>query len=554
MFGARTRRCPASIAVAVTALAMLAGPHAVGATGAPEHGAKTGAVVQTSDGPVRGVSRTRYDAWLGIPYASPPVGALRWKAPQPAPRWSGVRDAARFGARCVQGTGWDPGYEEPTLTEDCLYLNIYVPHGDWTGGRNGGRPVLVWIHGGGFTGGAGQDTDPRKYIGSTGAVYVTINYRLGALGFLNLPQLRQEGGGGSFGLLDQQAALRWVQKNIARFGGDPDNVTIAGQSAGGSSVCDQLASPTARGLFQKAVIHSGGCSMASQADADKAGQAYLQTVGCTDPANVLACLRGKSTAELLAAQAKAPIRPSVGDRAFPLDPAVAVQTGRFNRVPVMSGQVENERSLFVFQNNEFLGKPVTAESYEATIRDTYGANADKVLAAYPLSAFASPAAALARMQSDAATYGRLQVQRQLAQWTPAYVYELDEKTTPQFYSIFRLQWLGEPARSFPFGATHVDDLPYLWEYLGHTLPFSDDQLELSDQMIGFWSAFQHRASPNGPYLPEWPRFNGAQEWMSLAACDTPESSEEPPAACSEARDISSLVAYHKLDFWASIVG
>ena len=293
-------------------------------------------------------------------------------------------------------------------------------------------------------------------------MYVTINYRLGALGFLNLPQLRQEGAGaGSYGLLDQQAALRWVQRNIARFGGDPHNVTIAGQSAGGSSVCDQLASPAARGLFQKAIIHSGSCAMTSQADADRAAQAYLQTVGCTDAATALQCLRGKSSAELLAAQAATPIgvRPSVGDAAFPLDPAVAVQSGRINRVPLISGQVENERSLFVFQLNDYAGKPVTPAGYEATIRAAYGADADKVLAAYPLSAFPSPSAALARVQSDAATYGRLEVQRQLAQWTRSYVYEFDETATPQFYSIYRLQWQGDPARSFPFGATHVDDLP-----------------------------------------------------------------------------------------------
>ena len=176
----------------------------------------------------------------------------------------------------MQGTGIDPGYEQNNLSEDCLYLNVYVPHGSPTAGSTGKRPVFVWIHGGGFTGGAGQDTDPRKYVGSADAVFVTINYRLGAMGFLNLPQLRQEGeGAGNCGLLDQQAALRWVQQNISRFGGNNRNVTIAGQSAGGSAVCDQLASPTARGLFQKAIIHSGGCSMVAQAAADTAGQAYL---------------------------------------------------------------------------------------------------------------------------------------------------------------------------------------------------------------------------------------------------------------------------------------
>ena len=148
----------------------------------------------------------------------------------------------------------------------------------------------------------------------------------------------------------------------------------------------------------------------------------------------------------------------------------------------------------------------------------------------------------------------MQVQRQLAQHTPTYVYEFEDRATPQFYSIFRLQLKGDPARSFLFGATHVDDLGYTFEYLGHTLLYSDDELELSDQMIGFWSAFQRRASPNASYLPEWPRFGDSEKWMALDACDTKESSNEPPAACSEAKDISSMVSDHKLDLWASVLG
>jgi len=556
MFGSRNRRCAAAITGVLTALAMLAGTQQASAHKGWEHGERSGTVVQTGDGPLRGFSRTRYDAWVGIPYAASPVGDLRFKAPQPVSGWSGVRDATHFGGRCTQNSGWDPGYEQPIANEDCLYLNVYVPHDSWSTWRGGKRPVLVWIHGGGFTGGAGQDTDPRKYIGETGAVFVTINYRLGALGFLNLPQLRQEGDvAGAYGLLDQQAALRWIQKNIARFGGDPRNVTIAGQSAGGSAVCDQLSSPTAGGLFARAIIVSGGCSMTSQADADKAGKAYLQTIGCPDDATAVACLRAKTPAQLLDAQLKSPVgvRPSVGGSGFPEDPATAVQAGRFTRVPVISGQVHDERTLFAFQNNDYVGKPVTAAGYEATIRGTYGANADKVLAAYPVSAYPSPSAALAAVNTDSLAYGRLQYERALANYTPTYVYQFEDRQTPQFYSIYRLQWQGEPARSFPFGATHVDDLGYYFEYLGHTLPYSDDELELSDQMIGFWSAFQNRNSPNGSYLPDWPRLNRDQ-YMALDACDTPESSNQPPAACSEAKDIASFVADHKLDLWQSILG
>jgi para-nitrobenzyl esterase len=512
--------------------------------------ASTG-MVKTGDGWLRGASTTNYTEYLGIPYAARPVGALRFKAPQPVAPWSGVRDATTFGHRCVQGSGWDPGYENPILTEDCLYLNVYVP--DHV--RNGG-PVFAWIHGGGFTGGAGQDTDPRKYVDQTGAIYVTINYRLGALGFLDLPQLRAAGNGaGNYGLLDQQAALRWVHDNIAAFGGNPHNVTIAGQSAGGSSVCDQLSSPTAAGLFQRAGIMSGGCSMTSQSAADAAGQAFVTTLGCTDPGTVLACVRSKSAADILHAQqtTQLSIRPAVGGPSFPIDPATAVATGQINRVPVINGQVHDERRLFVFQGNDYLGHPVTADSYEATVRATYGAHADEILAAYPVSDYPTPGIALATVQSDAASYTRYVLDKQFAKWVPTHAYEFAVEDTPQFYSIYRLQQAGGAAASFDFGATHVDDLGYLWEYLGHTLPYSDDQLQLSDQMVAFWSQFQRTGDPNTNDVPQWPAFTpSGGNWMELTACSTSEAGNQPAAACSAASD--NYRTDHKLALWADVLG
>ncbi|MFI6039167.1 carboxylesterase family protein [Streptomyces sp. NPDC051315] len=297
------------------------------------------AVVQTADGKIRGTHRTGYDAWLGIPYAADASGAGRWKAPRPAAKLSGVRDATSFSSRCAQNSGWDPGYEKTVTTEDCLDLNVYVP--DTARART---PVVVWIHGGGFTGGAGQDTNPGRFVTQTGAIVVTLNYRLGVLGTLNIPQPQAEGkdGPGNYGLLDQQAALRWVHANIDRFGGDPKNVTLAGQSAGAGSVCDHLASPTAKGLFSRAVLMSGGCSLQSAASGRAQSTAFVKEAGCA-AADVLACLRAKPAADLLAAQKTAGVSPSVGGRAFPVDPATAVRTGQFNRVPVMLGQTNSER-------------------------------------------------------------------------------------------------------------------------------------------------------------------------------------------------------------------
>ncbi|MCI3275311.1 carboxylesterase/lipase family protein [Streptomyces cylindrosporus] len=506
-------------------------------------------VVRTDAGKVRGDSRTGYDQWLGIPYAADPVGRNRWRSPQPVAKWSGVRDASAFADRCAQNSGWDPGYEKTITSEDCLALNVYVPDH-----AKAAAPVVVWIHGGGNTGGAGQDTDPRRFVEQTGAIVVTVNYRLGALGFLNLPQLQAESGNGpgNYGLLDQQAALRWVRTNISRFGGDAGNVTIAGQSAGGSAVCDELASPTAKGLFTHAVIVSGGCSLQTAAAGQTQSAAFVKAVGCDTASDVLACLRATSAADLLAAQKKAGVSPSVGGTAFPVNPATAVQTGNFNRVPVMLGQTNSERGLFTFQNYDYLGNPMTAAQYEQQVRATYGANADKVLAEYPLSAYATPGEAWTAVQNGSTSYTRQQLFGSLSKYVPTYAYEFAESDTPHFTSIFRIQQKSETARDFPFGgAVHVDDLGYIWDYLGQTLPYDDDQLELSHQMITYWGRFAADGDPNGARTPDWPKYSASTgKLMSLKACDTDPSSNRAPAACSKVTD--GFAAEHDLDFWASL--
>jgi para-nitrobenzyl esterase len=506
-------------------------------------------VVQTANGKVQGAHQTGYDEWLGIPYAADASGANRWRPPQPTARWSGVRDATAFGNRCAQNTGWDPGYEKTITSEDCLALNVYVPDS-----VKAKAPVLVWIHGGGFTGGAGQDTNPRRFVEQSGAVVVTINYRVGVLGTLNLPQLQTESkdGPGNYGLLDQQAALRWVNANIGRFGGDPGNVTIAGQSAGAGSVCDHLASPTAKGLFARAGIMSGGCNLQSAASGQAQSETFVKAVGCDTASDVVACLRARPAADLLAAQKKAGVSPSVGGSAFPVNPGTAVQTGDFNRVPVMLGQTDSERGLFTFQNYDYLGTPMTAAGYETAVRSAYGANADKVLAEYPLNAYDTPGEAFTAAQNDSTSYTRHQLMGTLSKWVPTYAYEFAESDTPHFTSIFLIQQQSQDARDFPFGgAIHVDDLGYLWDYLGQTLPYDDDQLELSHQMIGYWGRFADRGDPNGSRTPDWPKYSvKTGELMSLVACDTAPASDRAPAACS--KPTREFAAEHNLDFWQGL--
>jgi para-nitrobenzyl esterase len=211
----------------------------------------SGPVVRTSDGAVRGLANGAVDEFLGIPYAAPPVGALRWRPPQPAARWFGVRDATQFGPHCPQLAS---PFGQASTSENCLFLNAVTP--SWRPPRRR-TPVMVWIHGGALVTGESDDYLPTKLV-QDGVTVVTINYRLGALGFLAHPALADaKGQSGDYGLMDQQAALRWVQRNIAGFGGDPRNVTVFGESAGGLSTLSQLASPQARGLFEKAIVESG---------------------------------------------------------------------------------------------------------------------------------------------------------------------------------------------------------------------------------------------------------------------------------------------------------
>jgi len=247
--------------------------------------------VRTHDGPVRGAAHDGYRTFEGVPYAAPPVGGLRWAPPRRATPWSAVRDATRPASACPQPAGEVPG---GSTDEDCLHLNVTTPD---DAGPARPRPVIVWLHGGGFTTGAGSSYDAHRMATRGDVVVVTVDYRLGALGFLahgGLP------GSGTFGLADQQAALRWVRAEIGAFGGDPQNVTLAGESSGGYSVCAQLASPTATGLFDRAIIESGPCtgrpdrpfapSSVPQSTARAVGADFTAKVGCGSARDAMACL------------------------------------------------------------------------------------------------------------------------------------------------------------------------------------------------------------------------------------------------------------------------
>lgn len=343
----RMRRLRRAALFAVSTVSVAATVLAVGTGGAVASPASGGAnpIVRIGDGLVRGTTAGIVDEFLGIPYAAPPTGNLRWRPPARPASWEGVRDTTQFGPSCPQPTAKNPYLPPGPISENCLYLNVYTPTLRDSGGE--GRPVLVWIHGGGLVQDGARNYDGSK-LAADGTVVVTINYRLGALGFLAHPALDSRPGGaaGNYGLMDQQAALRWVQRNIARFGGDPHDVTIAGQSAGGLSVLAQMVSPGARGLFQRAIVQSGTFALNQQplATAEAAGETFATAVGCPDQS--AACLRSVPVANLVGNFGVE--IPGVVDGSVLTQPiGTALARGQFARVPVINGITHDEELVFV---------------------------------------------------------------------------------------------------------------------------------------------------------------------------------------------------------------
>ncbi|WP_216587557.1 carboxylesterase/lipase family protein [Streptomyces brasiliscabiei] len=471
-------------------------------TPAPARAESSGSpLVRTGSGWVRGENTAEGRQFLGIPYAQPPVGDLRWTEPRPVRPWQGVREAREFGDRCAQTASWDPGYEQPTHTEDCLDLNVYTPRG------GAQRPVMVWLHGGGLTAGAGEDVVPDTFARRTGTVVVTVNYRLGALGFLATSDLDAEardGVSGNFGMLDQQAALRWVRANIGRFGGDPARVTVAGESAGGRSVCTQLASPTGKGLFRAGIVQSGAygdCAGRTREAATAQGRTFLARLDCAD----VACLRGRSAEEILAAQAGLNWGPVVGGAFLPVQPARAYAEGAAAGVPVLNGANQDEGRLFAFARFDGAGAPLTAERYPAVVRAEFG---DRALDRYPLAGYASPTLAYAAVQGDQLfACSALRLNRTLAKRGPVYAYEFADRTSPPFASLRDL------GTDFDFGATHVNEVQYLFRHFGLESPLDAGQRRLARQMTDYWGSFVRDGVPRAAGQPAIPA--GGGEILSL---------------------------------------
>ena len=470
---------------------------------APAHSTTPPRVVRVESGQLTGVARGTSQAFLGVPYAAAPVGANRWRAPQPLASWAGIRPAATFGASCMQpfpAQSFGPYTREfvdtPPVSEDCLYLNVWRPA---AAARR--LPVLVWIHGGAFLGGSGAvPIYDGAALAGRGAVIVTINYRVGPFGFLAHPELSAESAqhtSGNYGLLDQIAALRWVQRNIGAFGGDARNVTIAGQSAGAASVNDLLIAPAARGLFQRAVSQSGsgmGVGAPTLAEAERRGLTLAAYLDAADIAGLRALPADRIQAAVvmpLAAPAASggppPLRfqPVCEGQILPFDPddpAARVAS----QVPLISGYTADENL-----DNSAVG----ANEFIRMLRTRYGASAERLLSLYPHGSdteAADSARLLARDRYMASLV--LWSQNRTAQGvTPIYLYRFDHAV---------------PVTQAPsFGAFHTAEVPYLFGVLDAALrPYDEADHRVSALVQDYWLQFMRTGDPNGPGLPHWDRF------------------------------------------------
>ncbi|MBV9195810.1 MAG: carboxylesterase family protein [Solirubrobacterales bacterium] len=499
--------------------------------------------IQTTYGPICGTSANGVREWFGIPYAAPPVGSLRWQPPQAPTPWTTTRAATSFASECIQGIA-----ASPAGSEDCLYVNVWRPADSSTN-----LPVLVHIHGGGFFNGSGNGDN--SLLATRGhQVIVSMNYRLNIFGFLADRALGPNSG--DYGLQDQQAALRWVQSNIVAFGGNPGNVTIYGESAGGSSVCDQIASPTAKGLFERGISVSGeyntllgtqeqaprtpedlesqDCKSAlpTQAQANAAGSNFAAAVGCgPGTANVLACLQALPPSVIENAAwtpgsgyqygAQGTVAPTINGTTLTLSLRQALKAGKVNRVRVIAGTDRDE---------DLVGTATSAAQYQSLIDAQYGSYASEVLARYPLSRFDSPGVAWRTVAADSDTVcPALQTDRDLASRMPTFGYEIDDNDIPPYAAA--------GAAVIAPGASHVG----AWFLTPTASPLDANQQVLQDQELAFVTAFSRTGNPNSNgLLAVWPRFDPSNH---------PSEMSLQPAGDSEVVTAAQVAAQHNCAFW-----
>jgi para-nitrobenzyl esterase len=458
--------------------------------------------VMTQSGWVEGVTVGPLNTYLGVSFAEAPVGDLRWRAPSPAKPWRGVRAAKAFAPACMQTGVSMPGETPPTISEDRLYLNIWAP------ARASGLPVIVWIYGGGFSNGsAAMPLYRGDMLARQGVVVVTFGYRLGPFGFLAHPELTAESpahASGNYGLLDQVAALEWVRHNLAAFGGDPARVTIAGQSAGANSVSILMASPAAKGLFQRAIAESGGMFEPirlapgyQMANAEREGVAYASSIG----AQSLAELRALPAPALLKGEAGRISHPVIGPYVMPRPPYDVFAAGEQNDAPILIGSNADEARALI---PDLAG--VKAATFDADIARTWGPLPATLLAGYPHATDAE------------AVRGRLDFERDLRfgwdMWAWASLQAARGKSAAYYYHFAQQPPFPKDSVRDGWGASHFAELWYVFDHLDQEpWPWTAADRTLAGIMSGYWVNFARSGDPNGDGLPDWPRFTTEDERM-----------------------------------------
>jgi para-nitrobenzyl esterase len=475
----------------------------------------------TESGLVIGSTTDGGNEFLGVPYAAPPVGALRWRPPKRYGFFPGfVLQATQFGSACTQPGGIG--------RENCLFLNVYTPQTESGDRRGHGLPVMFWIHGGGLINGSSTPYNPERLV-KKGVIVVTINYRLGYLGFFAQSAIDAEGHlNGNYGLMDQQFALGWVRRNIASFGGDPDRVTIFGESAGGQSVYAQLASPLAAGMFRGAISESG--SYAEFQDyfsnmvplvvgetqgttAVPSGAAIADSVGCTN--QTAFCLRAVPASTMVAAE-PFPLYPFVDGTLLTQTMGAAFASGEFNQVPVISGTNHDEYRLFAALDYDLVGNPIlTSAEYDTAVTTLWRpALAPAVLTLYPFASYPFGGDALGASGTDGVFSCPARIADQsLAKFVPTYAYEFNDENAPPAQSAFG------GLLTFPLGAYHSSELQYLFpgiDVFGLPVTLSSQQRQLSDAMVRYWTQFAKKGDPNSSGEPLWSPYSpSTDEFQSL---------------------------------------
>jgi para-nitrobenzyl esterase len=504
-----------SIALQMAGLFLLIGGLFAGAASAADE-------VTVENGKLQGTTNEDHSVRMfkGIPFAAPPVGDLRWKAPRPAANWNGVRQADKFGSACLQTDVFgDIYFRDNQPSEDCLTLNIWIPAKP----ASAKIPVIVWFYGGGFV--AGSSSEPRydgENLAKKGVIIVNPNYRLGVFGFFSHPELSKESGhgaSGNYGLLDQVAALQWVVKNIAAFGGDPQNITIAGESAGSFSVSALMASPLSKNLFQKAIGESGaffpsgpnaGLSVKPLAETEQNGVKFAESVG----AKSLAEMRAKPGDELLQAAAKRDrgyaFGPNIDGYYLPTDAVTIYAQGAQSQIPLLAGWNADEGKMFVL----FAPKKPTAKTFAEQAQTRFGDQSAQFLKLYPAATDQEALLSAEALSGDDfiaySTWKWTDMQVRTGN-APVYQYHFE-----QVPAVKPGAMMG-PVPASEAGARHACEIEYVFQTLKSQagVPWTEDDFKVSDAMSSYWVNFAKTGNPNGGGLPDWPKYDSKSGYQVM---------------------------------------